>query len=71
MFCPNCSKLAILHTKKTCIRCQGEVFNNLSVLCETCSGTEKICSICLKKTQNSLAAKLATAGCGPCRAKQR
>ena len=71
MFCPNCAKLALLHTKKNCIQCQGGVFNNLSVLCETCSVTEKVCAICLKKTQNSLADKLKNAGCGPCRSKTR
>lgn len=49
MMCFNCSKLSFLNTKKTCIRCQGEVFNNLSVLCEHCSSSERQCSICLKK----------------------
>jgi|WetSurMetagenome_2_1015567.scaffolds.fasta_scaffold292045_3 hypothetical protein len=71
MFCPNCSKLALLYTKKPCIRCQGDVMNNLSVICNFCANTEKVCSVCLKKTQNSQADKLKTAGCGPCRAKQR
>jgi len=31
------------------MRCQGAVFNNLSVLCEFCSNTEKLCAVCLKK----------------------
>lgn len=71
MFCPNCSKLVLLHTKKPCIRCQGNVMNNLSVICEFCSNTDKVCSVCLKKMQNSQADRLKTAGCGSCRAKQR
>lgn len=71
MFCSNCAKLAILHTKKICIKCQGEIFNNLSVLCETCSARDKVCAICVKKTQNLLAAKLATSGCVPCGRKTR
>lgn len=71
MLCSNCSKLSILHTKRTCIKCQGEVFNNISVLCDFCSLTDKMCAICLKKMQNSLADKLKNAGCGPCRSKTR
>lgn len=57
MFCPNCSKLTFLHTNKHCIRCHGHVSNNISVLCEQCSRTEKQCSACLKKVigQNSRA----------------
>ena len=39
---------------KICIKCHGEVFNNLSVLCEACSNSEKICAICLKKTFGDL-----------------
>jgi len=49
MLCPNCTKLAFLQTNKKCMRCQGAVFNNLSVLCEFCSNTEKLCAVCLKK----------------------
>lgn len=71
MFCINCSKLVLLYTKKTCIRCQRDIMNNLSVICEFCSNTDKVCSICLKKTNNSQLDKFKTAGCGPCRAKQR
>ncbi len=48
MICPNCAKLAILNTKKKCIRCQGEVLISIGILCETCSNTEKKCSICVK-----------------------
>ncbi len=49
MFCNNCVKLAYLHTKKKCIRCQSEVLNNISVICVKCSGAEGICSVCLRK----------------------
>lgn len=49
MFCNNCVKLAYLHTKKSCIRCQSEVLNNISVLCIKCASTEGVCSVCLKK----------------------
>ncbi len=40
------------YTKKICARCKGEVLNNLSILCEYCSNSEKKCAICLKKTNN-------------------
>jgi hypothetical protein len=49
MLCPSCSRLAILQASKTCIRCQLTINNNLSVLCDFCSSTEKQCSVCLKK----------------------
>ena len=67
MFCPNCLKLAYLHTKKPCLKCQGEVLNTISVLCEFCSNTEKICAVCLKKVNNSATNKFAYGGCGHCR----
>lgn len=71
MFCTNCSKLAFLYTKRSCIRCQAEILNNLSVLCEKCSESEKVCSVCLKKVQNSQTDKYKFSGCVPCKAKQR
>jgi len=49
MMCPSCSKLAFLYTKKSCIRCQGDVIANIAALCEQCSITDKLCSVCLKK----------------------
>lgn len=49
MFCNNCVKLAYLHTKKSCIKCQSDVLNNISVLCAKCSGNEGVCAVCLKK----------------------
>jgi hypothetical protein len=63
MMCGSCAKLAFLYTKKQCIRCQGEVIVTIAVLCEFCSLTNKICSVCLKKTQ-SVAAVRGGCGCG-------
>lgn len=71
MFCQNCTKLVLLHTKKTCIKCHGEVLINICVLCESCSNTDKKCAVCLKKTDSSFAKKLSTYGCNACRSKQR
>ena len=51
MLCVNCAKLVLLNLNKKCIKCQGSVFNNLSILCESCSAKEKQCSVCLKKIQ--------------------
>jgi len=48
MFCSNCVKLAYLHTRKKCVRCQGEVLNNISVLCVKCATDNATCSVCLK-----------------------
>jgi len=49
MLCSNCLKLAFMSTNKKCVRCQGALFNNISVLCDNCSETHKQCSVCLKK----------------------
>ncbi len=51
MFCPSCSSLALLFTKKKCVRCHGEINNNLSIICDACSVKDKVCAICLKKTE--------------------
>ena len=68
MFCSNCVKLVYLHTKKKCVRCQGEVFNNISVLCTKCCTAEGVCSVCLKKqnlaTFNPANAKKGCRSCG-------
>lgn len=61
MICSTCSKLAILHGKRKCNRCQSDVFVNLAILCEICSFNDKSCSICLKKIQNAITS---SAGCG-------
>jgi len=57
MLCTNCSQLAFLHTNKSCVRCHGNVVNNISVLCDLCSATEKQCAVCLKKIITQTAAK--------------
>lgn len=54
MMCINCSKLAFLFTNKQCLSCQGEVIVTIAVICEFCSLTNKICSVCLKKTQSTV-----------------
>lgn len=51
MFCSSCVKLSYLYTKKPCMKCKGDVLNNISVLCETCSNSNKTCSACLKKME--------------------
>jgi hypothetical protein len=67
MFCVNCSKLALLMTRRLCIRCQSVVLNNLSILCEYCSNSEKVCSICLKKIKTvEDSNKSRYRGCGNC-----
>lgn len=69
MFCSNCIKLVFLPIKKKCIKCQGAVDKNISVLCETCSGREKICASCLKKFYTGLDSphnKHMLSGCKAC-----
>jgi hypothetical protein len=48
MLCSNCSKLALLNSNKTCVRCKGSVLNNIAVLCDGCSIKEKKCAVCVK-----------------------
>lgn len=48
MICKNCSKLAMLKANKKCKKCNLFVNNNLSVICDSCSTKNNICSICLK-----------------------
>lgn len=68
MICSECSKMAILNSKKICIRCGGVIMNNLSCICEQCSKENNICSICLKKTNinNSLNNNKLRPGCKSC-----
>ena len=65
MFCTNCLKLAILVTNKKCIKCNGTVLNNISVICESCSNSNKLCSVCLKKISGDLR-KQGYRGCSRC-----
>lgn len=67
MFCDNCLKLAAIFTNKKCIRCQGNVIKNISVICETCSNQAKQCSACLKKINNNAGKKYYYGGCASCR----
>jgi hypothetical protein len=69
MFCPECSKLAILNTNRICVRCQGFILNNLSCICDKCSKEQNVCSICLKKIRvnsNGQNINLYKRGCRSC-----
>jgi len=48
MLCASCSRLAIMTANRKCMRCQGDIFNNISVICDSCSDKSKQCSICMK-----------------------
>lgn len=63
MLCPNCNKLAFMHTKRSCIRCQNDVFSNISVLCDSCSSNARQCAVCLKKVFTE-AERARNKGCG-------
>jgi len=65
MLCPNCSKLAILNTERTCLRCKGKILNNLSCICDRCSTEQNMCSICLKRLTKPLDIKTRR-GCKAC-----
>lgn len=67
MLCPTCTKLAFQYTKKLCLRCQAPVTKSICALCELCSNSDKQCSACLKKLQNSSVKKHYYGGCGNCR----
>jgi hypothetical protein len=64
MFCSNCSKLSYQYTTKHCIKCKSYVYNTISVLCDTCSDNDLICSVCIKKI-NTIKNKLG-GGCNVC-----
>ncbi len=49
MICTNCSNLVFLNTIKPCVKCRGEIINNLSVICNNCSNATKQCAVCLKR----------------------
>lgn len=61
MLCTNCSKLLLLNSKKKCSNCQGPISNNLLILCDSCSLTNKQCAICLKRINNNVSRNK---GCG-------
>lgn len=67
MFCPVCSKLARLATKKKCAKCGVQVLDNLSVICSKCSDKFKICAACLRKLTGSFTKRLKNRGCGNCK----
>lgn len=49
MLCNHCEKLAFLPNKRICLRCKGNILNNLAVVCDHCSKSENLCAVCLKK----------------------
>ena len=49
MLCAACARLAQSHGQKTCLRCQATIYSTLTVLCEPCSSTNRMCAVCLKK----------------------
>ena|SRR5271157_1433910 len=67
MLCSSCSKLQILYTNKTCMKCQGNVQQNISILCEACSSTSKSCSACLRKIYRGLSNPIYNARGGGCK----
>lgn len=66
MLCNACSKLALLTASRTCLRCKGTIFNNISVICDNCSALEKLCSICLKKLYSSNSKQKPRSNCSSC-----
>lgn len=69
MFCPECSKLAVLHTKRVCVRCKGEILNNISCICDKCSKEQNKCSACLKRIsvgQDGIIKHVFRPGCKTC-----
>lgn len=63
MFCNACNKLMVKYGDKKCLRCQGKITTNISVICDQCSNNDKQCSACLKKIQLQPKKR---AGCGTC-----
>lgn len=61
MLCVNCSKLSYIYANKKCIRCNSNVNINIAVLCDACSNSDRLCAICLKKTNLN---KSQSKGCG-------
>ena len=66
MLCNSCSKLALMPASRTCVRCKGIIFNNISVVCDNCSNLEKLCSICLKKMYDSGSKQRPRSNCSSC-----
>jgi len=63
MICKTCSTLSFTFTTRRCVRCSGTSKTNLSILCDTCSNADGICSICLKKTDPNSQLKKEKRGC--------
>ena len=66
MLCINCSKLAFVSSPRNCLRCNGTILNNLSVVCDNCSNSERLCSVCLKKMISPAVRNRSRSNCGSC-----
>lgn len=66
MLCNHCEKLALLPNKRTCLRCKGDILTNLAVICDHCSKSENLCSICLKRLVDFKIKHRARSNCSGC-----
>lgn len=66
MLCNHCSKLAIIHSQRICLRCKNMIYSNLAVVCDNCSKNENLCAICLKKLNNIATKQRVKSGCSGC-----
>lgn len=64
MLCSTCLKLATRYTTKTCVSCSGAVTMTISVLCDSCSDSNRKCSACLKQMLDVSRPKAGS--CGTC-----
>jgi len=64
MLCNSCEKLALLPSIKQCMRCKGNISKNLQIICDNCSDSEKLCSVCLKKKAPAIETKKGCQSCG-------
>lgn len=49
MICNNCINLLFKPKQKTCIKCSKQINIDLLKLCDQCSTSESLCSVCMKK----------------------
>lgn len=66
MLCNNCSKLAFNKASRKCVKCNSLINNNIYALCDNCSSTDKMCSVCLKRLNNPVTTKYFKGGCRSC-----
>jgi len=66
MLCNNCTKLALINSKRICLRCKSMIYFNLPVVCDNCSKTENLCAICLKRLNSITTKQRPKSGCSGC-----